>query len=245
MTPLHVADQPDYLAIEAEWRNEWVELMKPMTLRLRALKHEFFGAGDGQTFEAIYNGTMELRADLDVLKERQTSILDKLKVNRDAWHDAVSTRTGTLEELDAQVTVQERDMSSKQKAISALEMQRRELEGSASSLQDDISWAKYSLKTIQDQELVLRHNFKDYATSALSDREQKHKDDFLVWKRQVDNASDEQQPRQDKLRKLKKDTAERRLALVEAEEISKTTKSRNDNIAKHLKIARSILQNLG
>jgi len=39
----YVADQTDYLAVEAEWRHEWTKLTVPMTLRVGALRGHYSG----------------------------------------------------------------------------------------------------------------------------------------------------------------------------------------------------------
>ncbi len=135
-------------------------------------------------------------------------------------------------------------MSSNKETISVLKKKREELEASVKACQDEIPWAQTLLKTTKDREFASRKTYKDDARSAISDREQKLKDDTLMWKRQVEHTSDEQKSSQNELQEQNKSLAEWRLALLEAEEVVKTTKASNDRMINRLESARSILQRL-
>lgn len=98
----HVADQPDLTAVNSEWRKAMTELTAQMTKRVGFLQTHFQLRGTEPGYRAIYDETLELVDSLNELQKRQSSILDELKANREAWKAATSARDGELGKLDCQ-----------------------------------------------------------------------------------------------------------------------------------------------
>lgn len=236
-SPHHVADQPDLLAVDAEWRQAYAELIIPMTEHLRIVHSFFSGDGDLESMRSVYEGARKLKADLEELKKHETALLSELRANRDAWEIAITSRSGELGRLDSKVAEQDSTILANEDTISELEAKRHECDEELASLKERMLEAEHALAMTQDLKASLMQEYKDEALGSLSGKEQRLAVEVEEFERRSGEALAEEERR-------RSDFATRELRLTELEQISNTTRSENSAMTDHLENARSILQSL-
>lgn len=238
-TTLHVADRADLLALDAEWREEYAKLMVHMTTRIQALQGMFTikGAGNIETMTQVYEGTKELRVDLEKLKQREKTLVDKLAEKKDEWDHAVSTRSGELGKLDSRVAEQTTTLNSHEHFLCDLDEKRQACEKVLAFLKEQILEAEHSLAVTQGRHASLRQECRDGALKSLSGREQRLTTDIQDFERQRGEALDKQEKRQD-------DIERRELRLARLEQTTKIANCENNRKADSLNTIRQSLRKL-
>lgn len=140
---VHIAEQPDILGPDAEWRKLLADIVQGLTEDMLAIER-LVGTATGSD-EAVE----KLMETLRKLEERQTAAVHLYEQHQAAWRAAISSQDRTLGELDSRLIELRANVEQSEGIAPSLKEQKEQIETLLTSLRQRVSQAKRDFQQTQ------------------------------------------------------------------------------------------------
>lgn len=156
---LHVAEQPDILAADAELRKELIEVVGEVTELLPNIKNVIrLARGDADDAVNIVGQTTTLMNSLFRIEACQRVVGQQLERRKADWNVAINSRSGQLGDLDGRWEMLKNNVRQLEETFWSLKEQNTHTESTLTSLRQQVSSAEATLTETQLTEASIKVN---------------------------------------------------------------------------------------
>lgn len=155
----HVAEQPDILSADAEWRTSLSEVVKGLVGNMVGIKNLLLiSTGNDKDAKNQFAAVVKLEEVLTTLRARQEAAVVLLEHHRDKWNAAVTSQDGRLAQLKIQLEKLKHQIKESEGTAQSVNEQRQQAESHLASVTRDFAQAQAKLTKTQADDLSITQN---------------------------------------------------------------------------------------
>ena len=157
----HIAEQPNILAADAEWRTTLSEVVNRLMEHIDGIKYMLnIQTGDRDDARMQFGAWQKLMETLKKLQVRQDDAVKSLEQHQEKWNAAVTSQDGRLGQLNTQLGKLKEELQESEGTARSMDEQRRQADSRLSSVKQQLSSAEAVLKTTETSAITITRNHK-------------------------------------------------------------------------------------
>lgn len=149
----HIAEQPNILAEDAEWRTTLTEVVKGLIGNMVGIKHLLnISTGDDDDARDQFAAVADLEGVLSTLRARQEAAVVLLEQHQEKWNAAVTSQDGRLAQLKIQLEQIKDQIKESEGTAQSMNEQSQRAESHLASLTRQLSQARADLAMTQAED---------------------------------------------------------------------------------------------